>query len=281
MQIVTHPGVFHADEILSIALLAIVHGEYISDLDIARTRDAQLLESAKADPEVWVLDVGGECVPEARNFDHHQHGFSQLNKAGEKLSTFGLIVRELEGQINNAVLAQLQEFSVVVDKHDNGVEASESLKWLSDFNGIGVGSDEAFHAVLVAAKHWLVGMMANWSEKTTQDFFIGKAVTEASGGPVVVADEFVPVDERINAVETAQLLISPRTDGNWGIQTLNAGVVKDFSQRCPAPEEWRGKSQFEVEGINVVFCHANGFLTVASSREDAIKLAELIVRHNA
>lgn len=281
MRIITHPGVFHADEILAISLLALVAGEEIETLDITRTRDVQILESAKADSETWVLDVGGVCEPQARNLDHHHREFDRLNKAGTKLSTFGLLVEMLEDQIEAGVFTQLQDFSVIVDNHDNGVVVSESLKWLSDFNGIGVGSDEAFYAVLTTAKNWLRGLMATWAEKAAQDVIIEKAIDQASGGPILVAESFIPVDERVNAVETAQLLVTPRPDGTWNIQTLNEKVVKDFSQRCPAPSDWRGRSQFEVEAISVVFCHAGGFLTVASSKDDAIKLAEMIVRHNA
>lgn len=281
MRIVTHPGVFHADEILAVALISLAEEKEIAELDIIRTRDVDILESAKADLTTYVLDVGGVCNAALRCYDHHQRDFDLLNKAGTKFSTFGLIVQAFRPYFDSEVWRELEDFAVKVDNHDNGIKPCDELRWISDLNGIGIGTEEAFLAALTAARNWLRGMLVNWEAKVAQDLAVVKAIAEAGDNPIIVSDVYVPVDERLNAVETAQLLVTPRPDGTWNIQTLNVGIEKDFSQRCPAPEIWRGRSGFKVGNVNVVFCHAGGFLTVAESKDDALMLANRIVSYNA
>lgn len=67
MKIITHNGIFHADEIFAIALLKKVFGKHIS---IERTRTISKKDLNNKD--VWVLDVGSMYSPIKHNFDHHQ-----------------------------------------------------------------------------------------------------------------------------------------------------------------------------------------------------------------
>jgi hypothetical protein len=62
--ILTHPGSAHKDEFLACCLLVAVHG-----VPIVRREPIQ---ADLDDPQVIVVDVGGEHEPERMNFDHHQ-----------------------------------------------------------------------------------------------------------------------------------------------------------------------------------------------------------------
>jgi hypothetical protein len=62
--ILTHPGGAHKDELLACALLAAVHR-------VPLVRREPTPEDL-ADPNIAVVDVGGEHAPERHNFDHHQ-----------------------------------------------------------------------------------------------------------------------------------------------------------------------------------------------------------------
>lgn len=62
--ILTHPGGAHKDELLACCLLAATHRVPI----VRREPTAADL----ADPNIAVVDVGGEHAPERHNFDHHQ-----------------------------------------------------------------------------------------------------------------------------------------------------------------------------------------------------------------
>ena len=62
--ILTHPGSAHKDDFLACCLLIAKHG-----LPVWR-RDPE--ESDLLDPEILVIDIGGEHDAEKSNFDHHQ-----------------------------------------------------------------------------------------------------------------------------------------------------------------------------------------------------------------
>ena len=62
--IVTHPGSAHKDDFLACCLLISRHVVPVSRRDPS--------EEDLADPEIAVVDVGGEHDPEKGNFDHHQ-----------------------------------------------------------------------------------------------------------------------------------------------------------------------------------------------------------------
>lgn len=62
--ILTHPGSAHRDDFLACCLLVARFG-----LPVWR-RDPT--DEDLRDPEIWVVDIGGEHDPERGNFDHHQ-----------------------------------------------------------------------------------------------------------------------------------------------------------------------------------------------------------------
>ena len=67
-RIITHDGMFHADEVFAIAM---VH-TFVGPTVVFRTRN--ISEEDMNDPGVWVIDVGKDLNPAKRNFDHHQDG---------------------------------------------------------------------------------------------------------------------------------------------------------------------------------------------------------------
>ena len=66
--VLTHDGVFHADEVFAIALLHLYHKEIV----VTRSRDEALTKRMLQRPDVWVLDTGNTYDPPYHNFDHHQ-----------------------------------------------------------------------------------------------------------------------------------------------------------------------------------------------------------------
>lgn len=66
-RIITHDGIFHADDAMAIALLL----EYVdSNAEVLRTRE--IPQDDIQDPKVWIVDVGLRYDPQKRLFDHHQ-----------------------------------------------------------------------------------------------------------------------------------------------------------------------------------------------------------------
>lgn len=274
MKIVTHSGSWHADEVLAIALLAVVFREVP---EVTRTRDPKVIQEALQDKNTYVLDVGGQYHPLHKNFDHHQRGFEYLNHKGNKLSTFGLVVKYLRGYFTDAVYESLLEFSNLVDKHDNGIERSPELLWISDMNAL-----EDFPLVLSMADSWLEAKILLWEREEEEEDNLSQALENLKDG-VVWLDKRYPVDERLNSHSDLLLAVAPTHTG-YAIQSLNIGTERDFSIRCPTPEAWRGLAGRELEAVTgipgSVFCHASGFLTIADSLQTATMLARVIVKHH-
>lgn len=65
MRIITHDGIFHADEIFAIALLH----EVLGNCPVERTRNISAVDYT--DVDVWIVDVGGIYDPQRNLFDHH------------------------------------------------------------------------------------------------------------------------------------------------------------------------------------------------------------------
>jgi uncharacterized UPF0160 family protein len=85
MQICTHDGRFHCDEVLACTMLT-RYTEKFKDATIKRSRD----------PKIWdesdiVVDVGGKYEP-PRLLDHHQIEFQQtFPNHGIRMSSAGLV----------------------------------------------------------------------------------------------------------------------------------------------------------------------------------------------
>lgn len=70
LQIGTHDGVFHCDEVLACYMLKLLP-EY-KDAEIIRTRDLDKLKTCDI-----VVDVGAEFDHEKKRYDHHQREFKE------------------------------------------------------------------------------------------------------------------------------------------------------------------------------------------------------------
>lgn len=129
-KIVTHDGVFHADEVIATAMLKL--SIYIEE--VIRTRDEDIINSAKNNEDYIVLDVGGEFEPRLNNYDHHQASFLLKNIKSEILySTAGLIWKDYGYALIHAIAPNANDYHQdliynkmykdiisVLDAHDNG-----------------------------------------------------------------------------------------------------------------------------------------------------------------
>lgn len=115
LVVATHNGPFHADDVLSFALIRTFLD---SEATVVRTRDKDTL--AKAD---MVFDVGGIFDCETRRFDHHQASYDG------PLSSAGMVLAWLahSGQMDKGLAAFLDKRLVTyVDDVDNGRVAPRS-----------------------------------------------------------------------------------------------------------------------------------------------------------
>ena len=124
--IITHHGVFHADEVTASALIIdafeentlIVRTPHQADID-------EVLKEAKKatvvnNPEIFIIDIGRVYNPNEKRFDHHQWGNGD-DKFGK--SSAGLIFDYLQsvGKLDDFEVDELFEFIKLVDENDVGI----------------------------------------------------------------------------------------------------------------------------------------------------------------
>ena len=282
IQVVTHSGIFHADEVFACALLCIAYGQ--ENVSIIRTRDNEVLTKATHDEDVWVIDVGDDFNPSMLNFDHHMRDFNVPNRHGNKLSSFGMVVEALlRRSFFFEFRQQLLDFSNKVDLMDNGVKVAEDLTFISVFNSYSETEQFSFHVVLQTAINYLRSLINKWKEERIINLRLNDSLGNMTEDGIIYNTDYIPVDERANAIPEAKLVVYKNKAGTYNIQSVNVGETKDFSVRCPAPSKWLGHRDNELicasGGLPLTFCHAGGFLTVTSTSNinEALRVARIII----
>jgi len=82
LQVATHNGTFHADDVFAFAVLkAATNGQ----LELTRSRDDALFAAADV-----LFDVGGVCDPSRHRYDHHMRD-KPYRDDGMPFSSLGLV----------------------------------------------------------------------------------------------------------------------------------------------------------------------------------------------
>ena len=137
MQIITHNGRFHTDEVFASSILRILY----PDIEILRTRDEKIIGDHINDKETIIIDVGKKYLPEKLMFDHHQEDFTTRFKyyCNIKMSSCGLIwkhygedvikkiISDKESDLNEKSIEKIHEriyktIILPIDANDNGVK---------------------------------------------------------------------------------------------------------------------------------------------------------------
>ena len=282
IQVVTHDGIFHADEVFACALLCIAYGQ--DNVSIIRTRDDKVLDLATREEDTWVIDVGNSYDPSMLNFDHHMRDFNVPNRHGNKLSSFGMVVEALlRRSFFSEVRQQLLDFSNKVDLMDNGIKAAEDLSFISVFNSYSDNEEFSFYAALETATSYLRSIINKWKEERIINLRLNDSLGNMTEDGIIYNTDYIPVDERANAIPEAKLVVYKSKAGTYNIQSVNVTETKDFSVRCSAPSKWLGLRDNELirasGGLPLTFCHVGGFLTVTSTDDidEALRVARIII----
>ncbi len=291
--VVTHGGVFHADEVLATVILSKVLG----DVTVLRTFKVPEGLSNK----VIVYDIG------FGRFDHHQKGGNGTRENGVPYAAVGLIWKEyghklVENTVNPELVWNLIDRDLIqgVDATDNGampkpetestgpvVRNMSFSNAISGFNPTwdsNEDSDEAFAKAVEFAEIVFENTLKNATAKAKAQEIVEEAI-EKSQEHIMVLDRFVPWQEVIFSSENAKasevlFVVFPSNRGGFNWQCV-PDVLGGFGQRKPVPFEWKGLSGENLQKVTGIttatFCHAAGFLGSAETFEDAYALAKLAV----
>jgi uncharacterized UPF0160 family protein len=297
--LVTHSGGFHADELLSSAVLT----RLFPEADLLRSRDRLYITPA-ADKIIY--DVGGDYDIEAKIFDHHQSP-GPLRDDGQPFSSFGLVwkhygrsyLRSLNVPSQNidTIHAKLDaDFVLPIDLVDNGtIEPSaaglmshltlpvllDNLRPVFD-DGSQDADDKAFFAALPIAGRFLEAAICQLVAEARARHIVLKAIAKAGKSLVLELPMGMPYRSALENSKADHILfvIYPRGD-DW---TLNGIKLSNdtFDQRADLPISWAGLRDAALENASGVkgakFCHNARFIAIASNRDAILEMAEIAIK---
>lgn len=296
--LMTHSGVFHADDVFAAATLKIL----VPGAPVTRTREQDQLTYAVGSDDWVCFDVGDHHEPHKLNFDHHQRSFSLTRENGVPYAAFGLVwkhfgeqvvTQELSAVLEEDSAAFVQEVVEQVDKRlvwaidaaDCGMLSTTSLLREQPELELDVCSlsrvvamynpprtehqphvyDDAFLSAVEFAK-----VLVRAQIQRSYEYLQARHVVDDAddGSPVLVLYNYVPWQAHIK--DHHLFVLSPAMSGaGWMVET----VQDDYVPRCPLPADWGGLRDAqlaEVSGVeDAIFCHRALFIASAQSKEGA------------
>ena len=279
-HVVTHAGMFHADDVFSYALLNLLNNiqENPAKYQLQRVNNAvDIPENVDI-----VFDIGGG------KFDHHQ----DLNQFHEDenntpYASFGLLWKEhgreiidyfvkdmknISQETKDAIFNSFEKSLVVpIDANDNGIFTNDFSvsNVIRDFNDE-AGSDTAFLNAAVLAQRIIGRRLGNVVIKVTKEQGIlssAKFIT-----PEIAVLPFHGPYSKLSELHPELKLVIYKSNRNG----FNINVVRDkledgsFVNRFTIPQ-----SAATMQGV--VFLHKAGFLMVTDTKENAIANAMAIL----
>lgn len=287
--VITHGGIFHADDVLSTVILSKV----MDNVTVLRTFKVP----ANISDDVLVYDIG------FGRFDHHQKGGNGTRKNGVPYAACGLLWKEFGHKIvgntcNPDFVWSLIDKSLIqsVDASDNGTiphvdYVTQDISFssiISNFNpcwNSTEDSDEAFLRAVAIAYAVFENALTSAISKAQAREIIDEAI-EASCDGIMVLKRFAPwqtflFNSTNPKAEKILFVVFPsrRETYNWQCVAEKPG---GFKYRKPVPDEWKGIEGPKLQKITgvatAIFCHPAGFIGGAETLEDAIALAKLAAK---
>ena len=256
VQLVTHNGQFHADEITAVALLHLFSKINLAEVNITRSRDQQVIEQADI-----VLDVGGLHDEQSLRFDHHQIVAGSVSSAG---LVWGWIQKS-----NSQVYPEIDAFIKAVDAHDCGVKMMPDFSFahiIASYNYRDPFAETlqliAFNKALAVALSFLESLIEKQQQRLPALQMIEKAVIEIVGTQRVLVlptyckgwSEFINGQTKYKHISRVIWYVEQRDE--WCVQ-VPAMKENDFTL---------AHTRLQPDS-NAKFVHQSGFFAVYKSKE--------------
>lgn len=299
--IVTHNGVFHADDVFAYVVLKQILLMSNIDVQLIRTRNIDIINEAD-----YVFDVGGIYNEDTNRFDHHQKGGPGIVRKNEiPYSSFGLVWKKFGTMYCNGfeTIANKVDSELVsgIDAIDNGIEIAKTKiknvksnsisNSISEFNPVWYEDQsegyyyDRFLEAAKYAKDVLDNKIRNIHGVIQSEHEVNKAVVIAhiDNKDYIVLDYFVPWKESLLKNRNAtniKFVVYPDISGEWRIMTIPISL-ESFEARKNLPESWAGLKDDELNEVvgitDAVFCHNGKFIAGAVSKESILKMAEIAI----
>ena len=242
----THNGVFHADEVLAIALLLWQLNYELEEVRIIRSRDENMLALADA-----TVDVGGRYDESKNYFDHHQ--FEKTNSLYGK-SSAGLVAMSMD-------LTQyptLNRLIKDVDDQDTGIKVQEEFHFcriISTYNCTDIHSlnqNVAFEDAVAFTINLVKNLAFKDLQENTQKENAKKfKILKYDDLLVAISDREMPWVHTKHFAGLADLVVRyDKNEENWAVQTVQLNA-----------SSYDTKHSIEPRGTNnEIFVHKAGFI---------------------
>lgn len=290
-DLITHSGNFHADEVFATVVLS----KLIDKENITLCRTSAITQNEKG----IVYDIG------YGKYDHHQPGGNGERLNGVKYAAFSLIWKSFGKDYLKSINAtNIDDVWEAIDKKlvqnidsiDNGqlkistqfdfevITLSNVVSmYNSNWDDENENQDEQFLKAVELANNIFERIVKNAISKMNAKEKIEMAIKK-SKNHILVLDEFMPWKEFLLESENGKdilFAVFPSNRGGYNIYAVPK-ELGSFESRKLFPESWAGLKDEDLQKVSGVetatFCHTNRFLSVAKSKEDALKLAKIAIK---
>lgn len=284
VTLVTHAGKFHADDVMSTAILTLLL-QKVGIKNIRQVRTYNPAEEGYTDdtPNCIVYDIG------LGQYDHHQVGDAakhciRLDDDGveRKYAACGLIWKEIGSQfVGSEKHAKIIYDSILryIDDQDNGFGHNPLSTMLGYMNPSMISPPESYYksdfenAVYIARTMFIATLEHFKFLKEFENSF--EKYVEESDGSCLVTPTYMPGADDICREREIPFYVYPnqRKEGSYCFKTINTDPQDNNTHLCDIPDEVRN-----WEGVN--FLHPSCFMGAADSKERAVEICRILVDRN-
>ena len=264
--LITHGGIFHADDVMATAILKLVY----PDAELKRV--FKVSEEELNDSETLVYDIGGGY------FDHHQAD-AALREDGNKHAAVGIVFEQFQTDLfpsQKYADSFRDRYIIPIEDADNGLSRNPLSSAISAFNcTFDITDPEEILAAFWDAVEFCTVILEREITRARKKYAAEKeveaaveAAKETSGsGVIVTLDHYLPTDLFIGS--GAMFVVSPSMRGGYQLLTVKkeVGSLEDV---LSLPEEWLTN---KPEGCT--FVHQARFIASFDTKENAEKAAKL------
>lgn len=293
--VITHPGVFHADDVVAAAILNRRAKRMGGSIKVERRIPTP---EEINDDAIIVFDVGGEYNVKTNTFDHHQRGGAgaRWDDDGAPYSSAGLIwshfgIDECNGV--DGIWSYVENTMIKpIDRLDNGAGVGGDFSFSKAISLLNPGPQadedrrqECFEVGMLMAEATLNGALQSGADFVHAKLIVDKAVSD---NQLLILPKYATWEEHIvNRPDYEDLLyvVYPSLRGGHCVQQIPV-EPGSFEGRKPLPEEWAGLRGEELQKLlglkesgDATFCHPGRFIGGAQTIDDTLKMALMAVRN--
>lgn len=298
IDILTHSGIFHADDIFATATVKLYFKNKDKKIKLNIKRSVKKEDIDKAD---IVYDVGMTYNPKKLRFDHHQNDEKLVRENGIPYAAFGLVFKHFGPELISLISKNKNKIFIkdcyeIVEKrliqHVDGMDNGK-LTYKQNFQGVDIATidnyfqmckstiksgsprdiDKKFFELVKFAEVFLENIILYAIDAGKDKELATKAYKKAKDKMVIICDKFY--NYNFNKFSEPLLVIYPDLRGNWSAKVVEKGDEL-YDARFYFPEVWRGLVDEELEKVTDIegsmFCHKTGFLAVNKTKEGILEM---------